>query len=203
MKIILFDFDGVLVHTHIMCYEIHKELNPDLKYDFFQSLSHGNFWELYENAVKDKKIKHNSDFQNIYDERLSDLGMPKELKEIVLKLSKKYTLLIISSTHSNQIRALLEKESIADKFKMILGCDIHTSKTEKIKKVLNDYKILPKDVIFITDTTGDIVEARECGVESIAVTWGLHDKDYLSKENPLVLVNTPEELEQKIEEFFK
>jgi phosphoglycolate phosphatase len=203
MKLILFDFDGVLIHTHIVCYEIHKELNPNLKYEFFQSLSHGNFPELYRKAENEKKIIHNPNFRSIYMDRLSGLRMPEELKKIIIKLSEKYSLFIISSTASDRIRPFLEKELIVDKFKMILGSDAHTSKIKKIKKLLADYKLLPKDVIYITDTTGDIMEARECGVQSIAVTWGLHDEDSLLQEKPFALVNTPKELEQKIAEFFR
>ena|SRR3989344_1080061 len=203
MKLIIFDFDGVLVHTHIMCYEIHKELNPDLKYNFSQSLSHGNFPELYTKAENENKIIGNPNFRSIYKDRISSLEMPVELKKIIIKLSEKYPLFIISSTASNMILPFLEKERIVDKFKMIFGSDIHVSKTEKIKNLLTDYKLSPKDVIFITDTTGDIIEARECGVQSIGVTWGLHDPENLSREKPFALVNTPEELEEKIEEFFR
>lgn len=203
MKLIFFDFDGVLANTHIMCFEMHQELNPDIKWDFFQSLSHGNFWELYNRAVSDNKIKHNSNFQNMYNERIMDLKMPENLKKSIIKLSEKYTLHIISSTSKNQIIPFLQKESILDKFKSILGRDTHTSKVEKIKNLLGEHKISPKDAIFVTDTTGDIIEARECGVQSFGVTWGLHDREYLLKEKPLALVNTPEELEEKIEDFLK
>ncbi|MFZ1019368.1 MAG: HAD-IA family hydrolase [Minisyncoccia bacterium] len=203
MKIILFDFDGVLANTHIMCYEIHKELNPDLEYKFFQSLSHGNFPELYQKAEKENKIIGNPNFYSKYEKCLSGLETSKELKETIVKLCKKYCLCIISSTASDKIVPFLKKETILEKFKIILGSDIHTSKINKIKKLLADYKISPKDAVFVTDTTGDIMEARECGVESIAVSWGLHDKEYLLAEKPFALVNTPQELEEKIEEFFK
>lgn len=203
MKLILFDFDGVLANTHIMCYEIHKELNPNLKWDFFQGLSRGNFWELYNKAVEENKIIHNSDFHNIYNDRLACLEMPEELKKVVVKLSEKYPLFIVSSSAKSQIIPFLEKESLIDKFKMILGREAHVSKTEKIKKIIADFKISPKDIIFVTDTTGDIMEARECEVQSIGVSWGLHNKKYISQEKPLFLVDTPLELEEKIEEFFR
>ncbi|MEI6280792.1 MAG: HAD-IA family hydrolase [bacterium] len=203
MKTILFDFDGVLVHTHVVCYEIHKELNPNIKYDFFQSLSFGNFQELIEKAKTENKIIVGNDFGKLYKGRLSSLETPEELKKVVVKLSAKYPLFIVSSADSNWISPFLEKESIADKFKKILGSDVHFSKTEKIKNLLIEYKLSPQDVVFVTDTTGDIMEARECEVKSIGVTWGLHEREILAKERPFALVDTPEELERKIEEFFK
>lgn len=203
MKLILFDFDGVLANTHIMCYKIHKENNPTLEYKFFQSLSSGNFLKLWKKAERENKIIQNPNFHSLYVNGLSKLEMPEELKRIVIKFSEKYFLYVISSTSSDKIRSFLEKEKIAGKFKMILGGDIHENKTEKIKELLENNKLSPKDAIYVTDTTGDIIEAQECGVESIAVSWGLHDKEELLRGKPFALVDTPEELEQKIEEFFK
>jgi phosphoglycolate phosphatase len=203
MKLILFDFDGVFANTHLVCYEIHKELNPDLKYEFFQDLCRGNFHKLFREAESKNEIKDNPNFLSMYANRISGLRMPEALQRTINKLYKNFELYIVSSMSSDRISAFLKKENILDKFKMILGSDINRSKVEKIKKLLSDASISPKDAIFITDTTGDIMEARECGVESIAVSWGLHDKEDLLHEKPFALVDTPQELEQKIEEFFK
>lgn len=98
-KLVLFNFDGVLAHTHIMCYEIHKELNPDLKYKFFQDLSNGNFIELYRKARGKDKIVDNPNFASIYKNRILELEMPEELKKVIIELSLKYDLFVISSTN--------------------------------------------------------------------------------------------------------
>lgn len=201
MKAVIFDFDGVLAHTHLMCYEIHKELNPDLDYGFFQSLSGGNFHEMYEKATTENKIIHNPDFHSRYASDLGGLNVPPDLREVVLRLHSRYPLFIISSTPTSSIRTFLEKEGLADKFGKILGSDVHPLKTEKIKNLLADQNLGADDVIFVTDTTGDIHEARKCEVECIAVSWGLHDRGELAKDTPYAVVDTPADLEKEIETY--
>lgn len=63
--------------------------------------------------------------------------------------------------------------------------------------------MLPKDAVFITDTLGDIREARECDIDSIAVTWGFHERKTLEKGNPIVIVSDPRELFVEIDNVLK
>ena len=67
--------------------------------------------------------------------------------------------------------------------------------------LLDKYKITSEDAVFITDTVGDIVEARECGVRSIAVSWGFHEIETLEKARPAKIVSTPADLLRAIKEI--
>ncbi|MFZ3015756.1 MAG: HAD hydrolase-like protein, partial [Minisyncoccia bacterium] len=62
---------------------------------------------------------------------------------------------------------------------------------------------LPKDVVFITDSLGDILEGNECGVKSIGVTWGLHGRETLKKGNPVAIIDDPRDLEGVINNVLK
>jgi phosphoglycolate phosphatase-like HAD superfamily hydrolase len=53
---------------------------------------------------------------------------------------------------------------------------------------------LPKDCIFVTDTIGDIKEARHFDILSIAVTWWYHPRKLLLSEKPYQIVESPREL---------
>lgn len=44
-KLVIFDFDGVLVHTKDIGYELHAELNPQFSRKYFDDFSKGNFWK--------------------------------------------------------------------------------------------------------------------------------------------------------------
>ena len=49
---------------------------------------------------------------------------------------------------------------------------------------------------------GDLKEAHKVGMKTIAVTWGVHSKDYFIKEdykNLVAVVETVQELESYIE----
>jgi phosphoglycolate phosphatase len=99
------------------------------------------------------------------------------------------------------INTFLKKESIDGFFIDVLGADVHKSKVTKIKMLLDKYKVHPKDAVFITDTLGDVLEANECGVPSIAVTWGLHEKETLSKGNPAKIIENPLFLIEAVKEI--
>jgi len=203
MKLILFDFDGVLANTEEMAYQIHKVKNKNLTWKDFQDLAAGNFHDLYDKAVKEGRHIDADDFYGEYKKGLETINIHDTLHDLISSLVKNYKLIIISSTNGSYIKSFLVKEKLEHCFSDILGADVHRSKVSKIKTTLEKYDSLPQEAVFITDTTGDIAEARECSVQSIGVTWGLHDREFLSREKPFALIDTPGELGQKIEEFFK
>ncbi|MFA5841312.1 MAG: HAD hydrolase-like protein [Candidatus Paceibacterota bacterium] len=203
MKLVIFDFDGVLANTVEFSYNIHTKKNKDLTWKHFQDYSLGNFWEGYEKAVKDGKHIPADDFHGDYKKNLDMLTVEKILHDLILFLEKKYRLVIVSSTNSTHINDFLIRENIAECFSDILGADVHKNKTFKIKTILEKYNLSPVDTVFITDTLGDIKEATECKVGSIAVTWGLHDRLILEKGNPVHIIDNPQDLIEAIESVLK
>ena len=202
-KLVIFDFDGVLADTIRFCYKIHKDINASLTWEKFQGFSDGNFIEGIRKSVEEESYIIPKNFYEFYEKNLYTINIHENLRAVVLRLKNQYNLSIISSTNGSYISNFLKKEKALGYFGDILGSDAHMSKVVKINTLLEKYKIKPKDAVFITDTTGDIMEARKCGVQSITVAWGLHSKDALLREKPFALVNTPQELEEKIEEFLK
>ena len=197
MKLILFDFDGVLVDTLLPCYQISKEVNEDMTLAKFQTFFEGNIY----NAFIKAGFKLRPDYWVHYDQRLREIKVPPELKNIAKDLASKYTLAIISSTPKSSIVKILEKEKLSQYFQDILGTDVHTNKTLKIKMILDKYSQSSQDAVFVTDTLGDILEAMACGVRSIAVSWGFHTTEILQKGNPQKIIDKPKDLISAIEEI--
>jgi phosphoglycolate phosphatase len=54
----------------------------------------------------------------------------------------------------------------------------------------------------ITDTSGDILEARMAGVDSIGVSWGFHSTEMLSYAEPAAIVSSPHDLPKAVEAYF-
>lgn len=193
-KIVMFDFDGVLVNTHDSSFEIHKRKNPHFTWERFQSYSDGNFMDGYLKAVKDGEHIPTENFPEQYHSNLITLSVHDILSSVVQALAEKYLLVVISSSNGTAIKNFLEKENIVNYFVDILGTDVHLSKIVKINSVLSKYHTEPSSAVFITDTLGDIKEADECRVSSIGVTWGLHGRDRLAKGNPVAIIDDPREL---------
>ena len=68
--------------------------------------------------------------------------------------------------------------------------------------VLEKYGIQPNDCVFITDTLGDMREAKAAGVGAIGVSWGFHSRETLSKDEPLRIVESPQDMPRAISDYF-
>jgi phosphoglycolate phosphatase len=198
-KLVIFDFDGVLVDTLGIAYSIDKESNENLSVDEFKSFFESNVYDA--KRTDGTPVNYRHDYDSVYISRTRELKIPEILKIITRDLSSDYILSIISSTTSASINHILQREGVLTLFQDVAGRDIHRSKVFKIKMLLEKYKIKPENAVFITDTVGDITEARECGVKSVAVTWGFHDEKTLRKGEPDAIVNSPENLIKSIKEI--
>lgn len=199
-KLVIFDFDGVLVDTLIMHYKISHKINKKMSLDSFKSIFDGN---IYESLKKSSDIKQHPKFFEIYDKQSRNLEIPEIMKNLIFELNKNYNLIIVSSTPSSLILKILNQENIENYFSDIFGADIHTDKIVKIEMALKKYGIEPNNAIFITDTLGDIKEAEKCRVKSIAVTWGFHERETLEKGNPTVIIDDPRDLLETIQNVLK
>ncbi|MFA5773091.1 MAG: HAD hydrolase-like protein [Candidatus Paceibacterota bacterium] len=191
-KLVIFDFDGVLVDTLIMHYKISSKVNKGISLNTFKSFFEGNIHK----AIRfdgTPKIRHHN-FNELYKQHTRELVIPEILKNILKNLSEMYNLVIISSADTFLINDILNKECVGVYFQDILGADMARDKTEKIKTILNKYNIGSENSVFVTDTSGDVREGFKCGVKSIAVTWGFHDRKTLENANPIAIIDDPRDL---------
>jgi phosphoglycolate phosphatase len=65
-----------------------------------------------------------------------------------------------------------------------------------LNSILEELKIAPHEAIMIGDTSHDLKMAQNAGVDSIGVTFGVHDRDVLSRYKPKVIVDSLAELHQ-------
>jgi phosphoglycolate phosphatase-like HAD superfamily hydrolase len=193
-KLVIFDFDGVLINTLDFAFASYKELNKDFTWEKFQDFSNGNFHETVGSEInngfcspEDKK------WDEIYSRHIRDLKVVDIIVDTIKKLALNYVLAIVSSTSTQCINDFLLKEKITN-FSDILGTDVHKSKIIKINSLLEKYNIKPDCAVFITDSLGDILEGNACGIKSIGVTWGIHPKETLKKGNPIAVLDDPRDL---------
>lgn len=202
-KLVIFDFDGVLVRTADIGYTLHTKHNPHLSREYFTNFSNGNFMENLEKAIAEDGYSFPEGWDDEYNAELLKLSSHEVINGLVRDLSREHTLVIVSSSHSRHIKDFVRQEGIEECFAEILGSDTHVSKVVKINRLLEEHSLPPEDVVFITDTLGDIREGNACNVKSIGVTWGTHDTETLQKGLPYRIVDTVPELEHAVTEFFE
>ncbi len=56
------------------------------------------------------------------------------------------------------------------------------------------YNLNPQDCLFVTDTLGDLIEAKEVEVNSIGVLGGYHQRERLERGEPKKIIKSLDEL---------
>jgi len=195
IKAIIFDFDGVLGDTYDINFTVSKMFDKNISEQDFKDHHNGN-------VFKKPKIKYKPEDYPVFFRKQKQLFTKKHLfplKKVLKKLHNKFQLLVISSTIDENIKHFLSLGNYNRFFQKIFGATTHRSKVEKFKMIFKQYNLQSQECLFITDTVGDIKEAREVNVQTIAITWGYHDEKFLSAHKPLAIANNADELLQVIE----
>ena len=119
------------------------------------------------------------------------------IDEIISKLSKKVKLAILTNNKSTYAEEVLEKFNLTDYFETIIGFNEVTEvkpSPEGILKILDRWNLKPSETIFIGDMTTDIIAGKAANVKMICVASGLAQKETLMEQEPDILLDTVQDL---------
>lgn len=200
--------DGVLFDTTKIAQEHLFASFPGLTEEMQKELLVGNFHEEIKN-LPIKRIEEDEEAQEnrkrIYAEKKANALMYDGTREMLLSLHQDgFILGLNTSAYERNCFPLLEKAEIKKVFDFLGTAEISKSKVEKFNIIKDKYNADFKDMLFITDTLGDIREADLAGVPTVAVTWGAHNENYFNREphvNLLKIIYSVTELEDFIKNF--
>ena len=183
--IIFFDFDGVIADSFKIAFDINKLSRPSLTIERYRAAFNENINE----AQLEDKVVRKIDFVREYSKGFTSLDITPEIKNFIQKLAQEFQLFIISSTVGDTIHEYLSRHDILNCFTDILGNEIETSKIRKFQMLSQKYSIDLTNVIFLTDTTGDINEAKKAGIKQIVgILGGYQNEATLKKARPTRIV---------------
>jgi len=206
-KVIIFDLDGVLFKSTDIDTSFLFKIFPTMNMQIYRELVCANFYEGIKEfqLTNSKLLESDEEKTKRRDEHTkARLEMPlvDGIKDLLEELhSKGCVLAINSSALERNCLPLLEKQGIIKLFDFLGLVEMSESKVKKFEMMREKYGVDKKEMIFITDTLGDLREAEIAGIPTICVTWGVHDRSYFEREkhdNLVAIVDTVEELEKAI-----
>src|SRR3989344_3451402 len=174
IKAIIFDIGGVMI--------------PDIQKLIIKEIKNKKFTGEFEKYAKDldsgkvtlseleKKFKHkynqNINLRKIFIKKAQEHGLNKKVRQIVLKLKKKYKLYYLSNTIKEHY-LVRKKQHVYDLF--IFGIDSYKVKLRKpnpriYKLLLRKIKLKPEECLFIDDRKKNIKGAKRLKIKAIRYT---------------------------------
>ncbi|KYG29648.1 HAD family hydrolase [Alkalihalobacillus trypoxylicola] len=209
-KVILFDLDGTLSdpkegitksvqyaleYMNIVEEDLHKLdsfIGPPLQESFkeyygFDERQTNKAIERYRERFKKVGMFENDLYPNI----------DKLLRELV---KQGFILVVATSKPTVFAKQIVEYFNIKQHFDLIVGSQLdgtRTSKSEIIQYIMNRYeKQRLRDFVMIGDRKHDMIGAKFCGIDSIAVTYGYGSYNELATEEPTFMVDSVFELKE-------
>ena len=204
MKIIIFDFDGVILdseNSHFIAFnEGLKNLNINISEDeYYSKYISLDDRGVITNVVNDKNIsvtneeidmiiKNKNDY---FESRLIDNSkLFPGVEELIIQLSKNFVLSIGSGANRSEIIKTLKNNNIHDYFEIIVSAnEVNNPKPnpETYNRVLDnintDFNI--NEIIVIEYSPGGIEAAKSAGLKCIAIT-NTFDNKQLRKADIIV-----------------
>lgn len=203
IKLILFDYDGVIVDSFPTIYNVYaimaKELGikkfPDT-IEGFRQIYGRHYRECYENL--DIPVEQYEKAEQIFRREVIKQN-PKifaGIDEVVKELSKKYTLVVVSANHKEEVEQKLERGNLSQYFSLVASVDtaINTTfrKAEIHGNVLKKYNVSVDEAVVIGDRDIDVSNANKAGIKNILIVnygWG-----HSGTNNQLYEINVPRDI---------
>lgn len=192
-KIVMFDFDGVIVDTLEMGLTINQEYFGNVEYSEIQDWAEGNVYskKLREEEGNGSEVYY---FEQ-YSKRVTKLIPIEGIEDIFKELIKqKFKIIIVSSADEEAIEIYLKEHNLDKYITRIMARKTNPSKVEKFKMVFEEFKIKPKETLLVTDSVGDVKEAHEVNMKAIGVLWGLHERERLERNGVDFIAETPKDI---------
>jgi len=196
IKLLVFDFDGTLVDTKNVIYDLVEQSIQKFNYNvervvLQQELGNKPLQEFLPLlGIKKKDVARIIDDSNI--EQIKNVSQIRGTKSLncLGKIHKKK--IIISNNISEFIKDILHSLNITF-FEEIYGIDdLKKDKAQKIKQIMKSDKLKPSEIIYLGDKEIDIHVARKVGCYSVILSnefsWG--DKKAILKSKPDFIITS-------------
>ena len=219
VRAVVFDLDGTLVQTRIASWEVFEPVNrrhglgvdtPGQYFDLFRGNVFSSIRDIC--ATEDQARAATADFLAALRSRYSPPLVPG-MHAVVRRLASECTLAVMSSNAMEVLRRVLVDNDLAYCFAHVFGGDVAPDKRTALRSFLADagsgygrrcsadYDEAGEadrpdagSTVLVTDTAGDVRDAREVGVRVLGVAWGMHTARELTEAGAEFVALWPQEV---------
>jgi len=181
LKLIILDFDGVIVESTDIKTEAFRKLFSDhpkhvgaiVEYhkEHAGVSRYEKFSHIYKNILKqplnEKKLAElGRRFSALVVDEIKMCPMVPGVLEFLENYSKKVKLFIASSTPEDELQYLVKARGLQKYFHGMYGAP--SKKSEITLRIIEKEEIKKKEALFVGDSTADYIEAKKAGVPFIA-----------------------------------
>ena len=209
-KIVIFDLDGTLINTledlkNSTNYALSCLNYPTKTIDEICQFVGNGVAKLIERAIPDGK--DNPDFQqcletfknhyskNMYNKTAPYNKIPQMLKTLK---QKGYITAVVSNKFDMAVKELCSKY-FPDLIDFAAGeneaCGIRKKPApDTVLKVLEKFNLTNNEAVYVGDSDVDIMTAKNSRMPCISVTWGFRNREFLTKHDAEIIIDSPDEI---------
>ena len=218
-KIVIFDLDGTLINTledlkNSTNYALSCLNYPTKTIDEICQFVGNGVAKLIERAIPDGK--DNPDFQqcletfknhyskNMYNKTAPYNKIPQMLKTLK---QKGYITAVVSNKFDMAVKELCSKY-FPDLIDFAAGeneaCGIRKKPApDTVLKVLEKFNLTNNEAVYVGDSDVDIMTAKNSRMPCISVTWGFRNREFLTKHDTEIIIDSPDEIIDILENRLK
>ena len=193
IKVVLFDFDGVIGDTIEASLKCVNKLADREGYERInlEDIRNRNLKEVLKEDFRFSyfKIRYlRKDFRKCVGEIKVFSGM----KDVISTLERDYEVHIVTSNSRDAVSSVLDRNGLGVD-SLISGVSLF-GKHVVFKKLLREWKLRKSEIVYIGDEIRDVEACKRAGIKMIGVGWGYNSKESLKKAGASLIVNKPAEI---------
>ena len=200
-KVAIFDFDGTLADVIVVLRSLYGDVAvkrgwPDLTDEALQLLRKGTYRE----ALKWLGVRPwqmpalMREGRRLYYARRSEVRLFEGMAEVLAELHHRGWDMYVLSINSEQTIKDLLADYRVDHLVHVLRRPAVFGKAMSINRLVRRRGYSRQNVWMIGDELRDVDAAKKAQVKSVAVAWGLQDRELLKNASPTGLADTPADI---------
>jgi pyrophosphatase PpaX len=207
--VVLFDLDGTVVDSGAiilasMRYATREVLGRDFADDELMQAVGGPGLEAQMAVFAPERVDELVRVYRAHNEPLHDeLEACAGMEDVLVRLHEQGRRLgVVTAKRRSTVELAFASVPVAHLFETVVGGDEtekHKPNPEPLLLAAERMGVAPTDCSYVGDSPFDIRAAKAAGMFAVAVTWGrIHDRSKLEREQPDAIVDTAEELFERL-----